>query len=100
MGHERRPVRALPDRRAPRLALAGLLVGVERRFEERADGLRPVERAGLAPMELQAVTESPTVAYIQALIAFTHQWLNDAYQQDAGPNGSAAAPFDRSTQPN
>ena len=50
-------------------------------------------------MELQAVTESPTVAYIQALIAFTHQWLNDAYQQDAGPNGSAAAPFDRSTQP-
>ena len=46
------------------MALAGLLDGLERSGEGGADGVRPVARAGLAAVELQAVTTATATLVI------------------------------------
>jgi hypothetical protein len=69
------------------VALAGLLDGMERPLEERADGVRPLERAGLAAVELQAVTSPGMVAkLIEAVTsAPSHRlWTQDADRHGIG----------------
>jgi len=75
------------DQQHPRVALAGLLDGLERRLEERADGVRPVERTELATVELPPVKEADMASVTIKEVCFTcgrrarWLWLGSPYDK-------------------